>query len=64
MPRTLAILYYLYPLVELVMGFIKERQLLLNSYKRLMKQFPKFMKDKVRFLDGWMSQNKQRISLI
>lgn len=62
MPRTLAILLiYILSLAELVMGFIKEHQLLLNSYKRLMNNFPSLQRCTIR---GWMAlQNKQRISL-
>ena len=50
-----------FSLAELVMGFIKEHQSLLNSYKRLMNNFPSLQRCTIR---GWMAlQNKQRISL-
>lgn len=52
MPRTLAICSFIsFSLAELVMGFIKEHQSLLNSYKRLMNNFRSLQN--VRFVDGW-----------
>ncbi len=51
-----------FSLAELVMGFIKEHQSLLNSYKRLMNNFPSLQRCTIR---GWMAlQNKQRISFV
>ena len=61
MPRTLAILLiYILFFGRMAMGFIKERQLLLNSYKKLMNNFRSLQKCTIL---GWMElQNKQRIS--
>ena len=55
-------LFISFSLAELVVGFIKERQSLLNSYKRLMNNFRSLQRCTIR---GWMAlQNKQRISFV
>ena len=57
MPRTLAILLiYILFFGGMVMGFIKEHQSLLNSYKRLMNNFPSLQRCTIR---GWMALRRQ-----